>query len=102
MTCVTTYINHNYLVSDFNCLTKMKAAFTLLLALFCYFQSPCEVSSLTLETELNNELASIIKDDLAQGPIINSNKKIIFRLNLIVLFPKTHKTFFIEEQIEEK
>ena len=62
-------------MSDFNCLTKMKAAFTLLLALFCYFQSTCEVSSLTLESELNQELASIIKDDLAQGPIIKFKSK---------------------------
>ena len=73
---MTTYINHNYLVSDFNCLTEMKAAFILLLALFCYFQSNCKVSSLTLEAELNQELASIIKDDLAQGPIIKYKSKI--------------------------
>ena len=41
------------------------------ITLFCYFQSISEVSSFTLELELNQELASIIKDDLAQGPIIN-------------------------------
>ena len=69
-------INHNFLVLDFNCLTEMKAAFLLFLALFCYFQSICEVSSLTLEAELNNEVASIIKDDLAQGPIITYESKI--------------------------
>ena len=73
---MTKYINHNYLVSDFNSLTEMKAAFILLLAIFCYFQSVCEVSSLTLEAELNNEVASIIKDDLAQGPIIKYKSKI--------------------------
>ena len=81
---MTTYINHNFLVSDFNCLTEMKAAFILLLALFCYFQSNCEVSSLTLEAELNQELASIIKDDLAQGPIIKYKSKI--NIQDIVLF----------------
>ena len=54
----------------------MKAAFTLLLALFSYFQSNCEVSSLTFEAEFNNEVASIIKDDLAQGPIIKYKSKI--------------------------
>merc|ERR1712037_984460 len=53
-------------MGDVNSLTEMKAAFILLLALFCYFQSICEVSSLTLEAELNNEVASIIRDDLAQ------------------------------------
>ena len=63
-------------MSDFNSLTEMKAAFILLLAIFCYFQSVCEVSSLTLEAELNNEVASIIKDDLAQGPIIKYKSKI--------------------------
>ena len=73
---MTKYINHNYLVSDFNSLTEMKAAFILLLAIFCYFQSVCEVSSLTLEAELNNEVASIINDDLAQGPIIKYKSKI--------------------------
>ena len=73
---MTKYINRNYLVSDFNSLTEMKAAFILLLAIFCYFQSVCKVSSLTLEAELNNEVASIIKDDLAQGPIIKYKSKI--------------------------
>ena len=50
---------------------KMKGSLILVITLFCYFQSVSEVSSFTLESELNQELASIIKDDLAQGPIIN-------------------------------
>ena len=53
----------------------MKASLISVIALFCYFQSIPEVSSFTLESELNHELASIIKDDLAQGPIIKYKSK---------------------------
>ena len=54
----------------------MKVALITLGALVCYFQSLVQVSGLgleynTLSQELNQELASIIKDDLAQGLFIN-------------------------------
>ena len=54
----------------------MKVAFILFVALVCYFQSFVQVSGLgleynTLSQELNQELASIIRDDLAQGLFIN-------------------------------
>ena len=41
----------------------MKGALILVLALFCYFQS---VSAFSLQSQLNQELASIIKDDIMQ------------------------------------
>merc|ERR1712037_508565 len=75
-------------MGDFNCLTEMKAAFILLLALFCYFQSICEVSSSTFEAEFNNEVASIIKDDLAQQQGFESLERQKRGTKLINVAPK--------------
>ena len=70
------FINHSIYRYHISISFKMKVAFILLVTLVCNFQSLVPVSGLgleydTLSEELNKELASIIKDDLAQGLFIN-------------------------------